>query len=424
MIAERTSPGSRTESSGRLATPRTPGTRETAETPKAAESEGPGRYRASREFELVLFDRLPPAEQSALAELLRDPELYGVLKPRPGTPGTVKVVNRDTALLLLTLAEPGPLPFFVRAGEGAAVERAIADLVLDGVLELEQQGRFVSGAAAARGLIGESSAATGGRLRELSIAAVRYAEALGLDDPEELAARLYAYHRLPSTVAWEALLPGPEETLAFLGGGAGSALGRDLERAFRRADEPETEGWIAWSPRAAGRRSASASSHKLYVSALPEVAGEAFAAVVATLCESGPRPFKVGAAAAGTLRPDKLVVYFGELEELRSMASKLTDRLGGLAAHGVPFSAAIDAAGLLSWGMDPPRAARQFSWHERESWRLWVARRLASALVAARGAGPDGMAPWEFALARLRREGVDVDRWIPSSAIWVDARGE
>jgi hypothetical protein len=26
--------------------------------------------------------------------------------------------------------------------------------------------------------------------------------------------------------------------------------------------------------------------------------------------------------------------------------------------------------------------------------------------------------PWRFAVERLRREGVDVDRWTPSAAIW------
>jgi hypothetical protein len=385
------------------------------------------RYRANRKFELVLFDRLPLAEQSALGELLSDPELYGVLKPRAGTLGTVKVVNRDTALLLLTLAEPGPLPFFVRSGETSRVERSIADLVLDEVLEIEMDGRFVSGASAARGLVGAAAtdpAPNRSRLSELSRAALRYGEALLLDDPEELAARLYAYNRLPVTAAREALLPDAEATLAYLGGAPASSLRRELERHWRRADEPETQGWIAWSPRSTGRRAGNRSSHKLYVSPALATVGETFATVVATLHETGPRPFKVGVDAAGIARPDKLVVYFGEMEELLTVASKLTERLRGVAAHGVPFSAEIDLDGLLSWGMDPPRSAQRFSWHERESWRLWVVRRLASALVAARGGGPEGMAPWEFALTRLRREGVDVDRWIPSSGIWLGAGGE
>jgi hypothetical protein len=73
--------------------------------------------------------------------------------------------------------------------------------------------------------------------------------------------------------------------------------------------------------------------------------------------------------------------------------------------------------------MDPPRSERLLSWQEQGSWRLWVVQRLAAALIAARAAPettmqPTTMQPWQFALARLRREGIDVDRWIPSAAIW------
>jgi hypothetical protein len=386
------------------------------------------RYRAGRRFELVLFDRLPTAEQVALGELLFDADLYGVLKPRTGEHGTIKVVNRDTALLLFALGEPGPLPRFASAGSGEAAERSIADLVMDGVLEVEVEGRFVAGAGAARalGLAAEAKVEScgGGRLRALATAALRYAAALPIDDAEELAARLYGYHRLPVTSAWEARLAGRDATLRFLAGESRSSLRRELDRRWSSADEPETEGWIAWSPRGEARRHATRSTHKLYVSPSPESAPDAFAAVVATLLEHGQRPFKVGLGAAGLLRPDKLVVYFGELEDLLAVSSKLQGRLAGIAAHGVPFSAAIDAEGLLSWGMDPPRSAARFSWHERESWRLWLVRRLAAALLAARAGDPDGMAPWEFALARLRREGIDVDRWLPTSGLWLDERGE
>src|SRR5438270_10163890 len=66
--------------------------------------------RANIAFELVLFDRLPAGERRLLAGLARDPEHYGVLRPRPGSGLGLKAVDRETALLFLTLARPGPLP--------------------------------------------------------------------------------------------------------------------------------------------------------------------------------------------------------------------------------------------------------------------------------------------------------------------------
>jgi hypothetical protein len=68
---------------------------------------------------------------------------------------------------------------------------------------------------------------------------------------------------------------------------------------------------------------------------------------------------------------------------LQRAADLLATRLASVAPQGVPFSAEIAGDGLLSWGMDPPRNARVLSWHDYDSWRLWVVRRLARAIVTA-----------------------------------------
>jgi hypothetical protein len=93
-------------------------------------------------------------------------------------------------------------------------------------------------------------------------------------------------------------------------------------------------------------------------------------------------------------------------------------RLDAIPAHGVPFTAEITGNGLLSWGMDPPQSERMLAWQEPESWRLWVVRRLAAAMIAAQVDARSSMPPWEFALERLRHEGVDVEGWVPSTSIW------
>src|SRR5579864_7766297 len=74
--------------------------------------------RANPAFRLVLFDRLPAGQRRQLAGLARDPEHYGVLRPRRGTGLGLKAVDRETALLFLTLARPGPLPGYVRSRLG------------------------------------------------------------------------------------------------------------------------------------------------------------------------------------------------------------------------------------------------------------------------------------------------------------------
>ena len=39
------------------------------------------RFRANPNYELVLYDRLPAEEQESFAELQKDPNSYGILRP-------------------------------------------------------------------------------------------------------------------------------------------------------------------------------------------------------------------------------------------------------------------------------------------------------------------------------------------------------
>jgi hypothetical protein len=114
-----------------------------------------------------------------------------------------------------------------------------------------------------------------------------------------------------------------------------------------------------------------------------------------------------------------MVAYFRTRKALREAAGVLRRELAGCDAHGVPFSAGLDDAGLLSWGVDPPETEHVLRWLGRDSWRFWLARHLASALSVAKLAHTArAVEPWRFAIERARRLGVDVKTWAPSAALW------
>jgi hypothetical protein len=320
----------------------------------------------------------------------------------------------------LTLRSAGPLPFFVFDNGGEAM-KAIPELLLDGVLEVEDNGRFLAGPEAAD-LLRRNRApvpsAKQGRLARLSEAALRYGESLGLGDPRQLAVRLYGFGRLPVTPKMARLLANREAILSFLDAKPGTELRRRLDSDWQQADDPKMPAWLVWFNRTRGKSDKGNVHFKLYVSPALDGLPQAFAAVVEVASTRGGH-FKIGSDAAGLLRPDKMVLYFQNQEALFEVAEELSTRLRGIASHGVPFSAEITPDGLLSWGMDPPRDERVLSWQEPESWRLWIVRRLAAAMIAAQSASkPEGMGPGQFALERLRHEGVDVETWTPSVSIW------
>jgi hypothetical protein len=403
------------------------------------------RLRANPAFELVLFDRLPAAEQRLLGALTGDPEHYGVLRPAAGSGLGVKAVDRETALLFLTLAaQPGALPRYVRQrlGDGGAAV-VLARLVADSVLEIEvAPERFAGGAAAGAESAAGADGAGGGRVAALSRQALLYAQRLAhtlpAAEPLWLSWRLYEFHRRPVTPWWRRTLPDGEAVRRYLGlAGAGAAL---LERHWRSrppaAAAPEAI-WLRWRPRddrdaASGGRGDGAATYKLYVSPVTEALPDVFLPVLDGLAAVGAPGFKVGGTASGLLRADKLVAYFATLDELAAAATAVGERLGDTPAHGVPFTSEIGGGGLLSWGVDPPPSPPgTLPWTANSSWRLWLTHRLARALLAAVRAGDGesgeggegGGEPWRFALERLRLDGVDTATWTPAEALWRAGEG-
>lgn len=105
---------------------------------------------------------------------------------------------------------------------------------------------------------------------------------------------------------------------------------------------------------------------------------------------------------------------------MQATAARIRAALDGCPAQGVPFTAPLGDDGLLSWGMDPPAAAQSHAWAERESWRLWVTNRLATAILAASVAPTVAGAPtpWAYAMTRIRLDRVDPVTWTPAPDIW------
>jgi hypothetical protein len=387
-------------------------------------------WRANPQYELVLYDRLPEEQQALLAELQQKPDFYGILRPTEGSGLSVKVVTRDTALLLLTLREPGILPRYARPTTPEHT-LSVVRLILDQILQLQEGERFVAGADA-YGLLYETPAATGGdaRLQQLSISALQYGQALAVNDVLELSWRLYNYHRLPLSPAWRERFATPDRVKERLGIASGgryvdfldAAWFSPRDGAFGETASGDASGWLAWSRRQSGATHvARDGTYKLYVSPMPDFIENVFAVTLRALTDTAVLQFKIGADAEGLLRPDKMVAYFPSRETLLAAAEILASRLDGCPAHGVPFTSELAGDGLLSWGVDPPASQRLVSWQPQESWRLWLTNRLANALLTARtsgGAGSDGLEPWQYALERVALEGVDTASWTPGAETW------
>ena len=369
------------------------------------------RFRSSPGVELRQLADLAPEQREAFAELESDPDFYGLFVPRPPATMNLKSVARQTAELFRALSTPAPLD------DSLLHDEEIIDLVLDGILEIEHGPHFISGADAFPVICSASAdAPPRDAAARLSREALLHAQDLEIAEPQALTNALYLYNRIPLTPFWKSRFSSAEAILAHVGADRGS-LRALLEREWNAS--AGGRGWLNWSSRAPIPRGQGGVTYKLYVSVRPERIRDAFEVVVRVLAGFPGSPFKIGDSAAGLLRPDKMVTYFGSRQELDAAAGILHRELAGCEAQGVPFSAGLDDTGLLSWGVDPPDEDRALQWLGRDSWRTWVVKRLGAALAVAKAArGEDAVAPWRFAIERARRHGVDVDTWTPSPTLW------
>jgi len=387
------------------------------------------RLRANPAYELVLYDRLSPAEQQALAPLANDPDCYGILRPRENPNLGIKSVSQDTALLLYSLQTPGPLPAYVQRALGENCESTIGKMLLDAILEVEisdlgANGKMLSGPAAYSLVFGEPTQAAPNRIgaiAAISRRALDYAATLQLTTAAELSGRLYAYNTIPLSRRWQNLLPNESAAEAHLGldNGNSRAIAKHW---FRLTDAPA---WISWQARNRAQPPAgpneNTATYKLYISPAPTHLRDTVHATAELAANAGAFHWKVGKDLHGLLRPDKIVVYFREFDQLQQAATQIAAALAGIPAQGVPFTAQLDETGLVSWGIDPPVEQHAVPWLQRESWRLRICNRLALALTQGAEQPTNPVSAPEFALARLRLEGIDTDTWVPNATkLWSD----
>jgi hypothetical protein len=331
---------------------------------------------------------------------------------------TIKGLYSQSAVLCQALQSSQRLIDALPRTNGREALPQVATLVSDQVLEVRLEGGFCSGPAAAARVHPVTRRISQGPLAALSYEAVRYAQNLDSDDASLLSRRMYLYNRHPMTPAWARVYESCGSTMEFLGL-CRPAVTKALDQTFCLVSghEPGSH-WLVWQRNAPVATSSSPVAAKLYVNVDSHDLRACASDAVTALGKSRAKAFKVGNSSHGLVRPDKLVAYFACFDDLLQAADELHRRLEGCGVQGTPFTAAVTSDGLTSWGIDALERQTEFAESHGRSWRLWVTNCLAIALCTSRNlaTGP-AQPPWELALDRLTREGIDTATWIPTEAL-------
>ncbi len=335
---------------------------------------------------------LPHSGRDALSWLRTLTDYGGIL--RRNAPGGMELIALTTAgrQLWSGLGKPAALSSVLPGPIGPAANQAAAAMILDGILEIESGGRFVTGIESYSTLfVGQTFQEVGHRLGRLAVQALTEAASLGHQPASVFAAFLYGYNTVPASLARRNRYYDLDES--------------DIARrqGWRVQPVPSERAWTYWFPVAAERAIGEA-RFKLYLSPVCDHLREALRASLSVRGLREAAVMKLGRGLGGLLRPDKLVAYFSSKDALFGAAAELRAELARMQAQGVPFSQALDDQGLLSWAIDPP--APDLLLEERESWRQWTVRRLASSLATAARSDGSTVPVWQFAVGRLGLSGV------------------
>lgn len=360
------------------------------------------RFRASPHYELVAYNALSFSQQEELKHLLGDADFFGLLIPRSQNVVSVKTVSGGNAFLLLALREPTVIPeYFLRAYPDFVSH--LHSLLLDKIVEVEYNGQFCSGPAFEE---------TEHRYDPASVSdkALLYAARLPIYDPLILSGRLYFFNRLPTSVHSCYRLNNQAAVKQLLGVENDPSLDPSIQ--FREVtSNTDNKCFMSWS-RVGISRSASA-AFKLYICPYPDDLPFIFRRCVTIAGQHGAFSIKVACDRPTLNRPDKFVAYFASLREMRACIPDLTSALEGLPVHELPFSARLSTAALY-WGRDPNETEQGPAWNSGESWRIFVTRKLAAALLLARQNGCDPHMAVAFSKHRASLEGIDVKSWAPA----------
>jgi hypothetical protein len=252
-----------------------------------------------------------------------------------------------------------------------------------------------------------------GAVARISREAAQYGQEIGRCAGVDVASRLYRYNTAPLSPAVRKILPTSQALDEHLGMSGRECLRPLVTEHWMQVTRWWQPGpWSSWVSRAVlDPTGLDPLVYKLYISPRWEHLGEAVRRCLPILTEIDAPAFKWGRELTGILRPDKFVVYFRNRDSLRQAAKRLLVALGDLPAQGVPFTAEVGGSGLLSWAKDHLPCHEVKGVEDCKSWRQWVSGRLAEALMSASPVPVDGVEPWELALERLLRDGVDPQSW-------------
>jgi len=387
-------------------------------------------YRFNPVFKLTPVEELTDDQKKRFRHLISSKNCYGFLHAPREAKLTVKTVNRSFAEFLINLRKPkiiGDILASYKQGTDEEKRQLLIRLVLDSVLEVQENGEFVSGVEAVNRVLLSSDDIAGGIVEDdnknfsqvVSQKSIHFALNSAIIHPQDISFYLYNFNRIPISLRWRQRLPDENAVAKFLNLEDSDSWHGMPEWVKPQPIRIEENGepnqfdlyWRSWKLK--NRKPLKdMPSYKVYFCPLPDELPEVFRVVREIASDSEAHAMKIGRRLTGILRPDKYIIYFTQFPPALEFAREVSKRLDSFNSQGTPFSYQVNADNpLVSMGVDPPSILG-----ERNSWRLYITNKIALAIQGVRRT--QAKEPVEYIHSYMRVLGVDSHNWKPLNKDW------
>ncbi|MEQ6122817.1 hypothetical protein AAON49_01285 [Pseudotenacibaculum sp. MALMAid0570] len=238
----------------------------------------------------------------------------------------------------------------------------IKSLVLDQVLQIKDKNEeYVSGSTCFESLSRKYNHSS-------SINAIKHAWFFKESPLEEIVEKLYSYGMMPMHYSLQEKLEHPTNVIEWVDS---KKIDSFLQNYDFTPISDENKYWFYWQRKNIDRKEDL--PFKLYVSPEPKDLPFVFRKVAETSIKLSAPIFKLGSTSSGIHRPDKMVMYFKNWEELNSFAQSLLPSIENCKSQRVPFTYSLSPNGLLSYGIEPED-------DDSVSFRIYISKLIAKTL--------------------------------------------
>src|SRR5689334_10515803 len=207
------------------------------------------KFRAGGLYRLIEWSRLESHLKEALTGLQDESEVFGVFEPVTRSANLPsKVAYREIALLYFHLQHNSNLPHYLIFSGDQKINETIAGLLLDGIIEIEWQGKFVSGPGSLPAIYDSSGSdePVPTYLSQLSLRAIHYAWMLNAANERSLASRLYTFNTVPWDANMKKTFHDKHSVRDFLFSSVDDNTMNGLNNKWN-ATNTEKKEWLSWN---------------------------------------------------------------------------------------------------------------------------------------------------------------------------------